>query len=102
MEAHGAMGGTSGRTRRQPHQFDRTRDVRAERLRERYALTSQEARVAILIGDGATVKEIASVLHMTLFTVRAHLRNIFIKVGVSRQVALVRVVLTADETREDD
>jgi DNA-binding CsgD family transcriptional regulator len=39
---------------------------------------------------------------MTLFTVRAHLRNIFIKVGVSRQVALVRVVLTADETREDD
>jgi DNA-binding CsgD family transcriptional regulator len=96
MEAHGAMSGTSGRTRRPSRQSARTSDLRAERLRERYALTAQETRVAILIADGATVKEIAAALDVTVFTVRAHLRAIFVKAGVGRQAALVRVVLNTE------
>ena len=62
---------------------------RATRLRARYALTAQEARVALLIADGKMVKEVAKLLEVSVFTVRAHLRNIFCKTGVSRQAALV-------------
>lgn len=63
-------------------------------LRERYRLTAQEARVALLIAEGHVAKEVAAMLGVTVFTVRAHLRNIFMKVGVTRQAALVRVVLS--------
>jgi DNA-binding CsgD family transcriptional regulator len=100
MEAHLAMGGGDGRTRRR-RSGQATAD-RAERLRERYALTAQEARVAVLIADGVTVKEIAAFLEVTVFTVRAHLRNIFAKMGVARQAALVRVVLTTTSSRHID
>jgi DNA-binding CsgD family transcriptional regulator len=70
---------------------------RTARLRERYALTLQEARVALLIADGKTAKEVAAMLDVSVFTVRAHLRNIFAKTGVGRQAALVGVVLAATE-----
>lgn len=62
-------------------------------LRERFRLTAQEARVALLIAEGHVAKEVAVILGVTVFTVRAHLRNIFAKIGVGRQAALVRVVL---------
>lgn len=62
-------------------------------LRERFGLTAREARVALLIAEGHAAKEVAVTLGVTVFTVRAHLRNIFAKIGVGRQAALVRVVL---------
>lgn len=62
-------------------------------LRERFGLTAQEARVALLIAEGYVAKEVAAMLDVTVFTVRAHLRNIFAKIGVGRQAALVGVVL---------
>lgn len=66
-------------------------------LRERYRLTAREARVALLIAEGHVAKEVATMLGVTVFTVRAHLRNIFAKIGVGRQAALVRVVLAPTE-----
>lgn len=65
-------------------------------LRERFGLTPQEARVALLIAEGYAAKEVAVTLGVTVFTVRAHLRNIFAKIGVGRQAALVRVVLRSE------
>jgi DNA-binding CsgD family transcriptional regulator len=69
---------------------------RCAQLRDRYALTVQEARVATQVAEGHTVKEIAATLGVTVFTVRAHLRSIFLKTDVNRQAALVRVVLNGE------
>ena len=98
METHLAMSGSGGQAkqRRRPA---RATDDRAERLRERYRLTPSETRVAMLIADGYTVKEIATALGVSVFTVRAHLRAIFAKTGTDRQASLVRVVLTATRVR---
>lgn len=40
-------------------------------------------------------------LGVTVFTIRAHLRSIFAKLGVRRQVALVRAVITGTDERRD-
>jgi DNA-binding CsgD family transcriptional regulator len=57
-------------------------------------LTPTEALVATLLTDGETVAEIAHGLEVSVFTVRAHLRSIFVKTGVNRQAALIRLLLT--------
>lgn len=91
-------GGATPRRQRPSRQTD----ARAAPLSERHGLTPQEARVALLVADARTVKEIAVMLDVTVFTVRAHLRNIFVKMGVTRQAALVRAVLTTTETEQQD
>jgi len=71
----------------------------AAQLRQRYRLTLQEARVAVLVANGYRAKEIAATLGVSIFTIRAHLRAIFFRTGTRRQAALVRAVLTTTRTR---
>lgn len=67
----------------------------ASRVAEALGLTEFEARVASLLAQGRTVREIAVRIHRTEHTVRYHLKQAFAKTGVRRQAELVRLVLAA-------
>ncbi|MFD1949104.1 AAA family ATPase [Nocardioides aestuarii] len=54
------------------------------------ALTSQETRVALLVAEGRTNKDVAAVLFLSPKTVERHLGNIFRKRGFRSRVELAR------------
>jgi PAS domain S-box-containing protein len=58
-----------------------------------FALTSAEARVAVLIGSGLSPRQAAEKLGISEGTVRTTLKHVFTKAGVSRQSELA-VLLT--------
>ena len=58
-----------------------------------FGLTPVEAQVAVLLAEGKTVREITHALGRKESTVRWHMKHIFAKLKVSRQVELVQVVL---------
>ena len=57
-------------------------------------LTPTEGRVAAQLAEGRTVGEIASATGRKVSTIRTHVRHIFAKHGITRQVDLVRLVLS--------
>jgi len=60
-----------------------------EYLRGCWHLTPREVQVAKLVCEGRDNEEIAAELHIAYNTVRAHLGNIFNKVGVRGKVGLI-------------
>ncbi|MEU5877321.1 LuxR family transcriptional regulator [Spirillospora sp. NPDC047279] len=56
------------------------------------ALTAQQLRIARLVADGATNKEIASRLVISPRTVDHHLRNVFTRLGIRSRVELAKLV----------
>jgi DNA-binding CsgD family transcriptional regulator len=60
------------------------------------SLTDSELTVVNLIAQGATNQSVATQLHLSPHTVRAHLRNAFAKLGVSSRVELSQLVRGAD------
>lgn len=69
-------------------------------LHNRYGLTSQEARLALLIGGGATVRAAAERLGITVGTARQHLKRVFAKTDVGRQAELVLLLNRPAESAE--
>lgn len=67
-------------------------DLAAEVL----GLTPAESRLAVMLADGHSLREIASRTDRTEGTVRWHLKQIFRKQGISRQTDLVRRVLSLE------
>ena len=63
-------------------------------LRKCVGLTLAECRVALLLSDGHSPKEIANTVGATDNTVRSQIKSIFSKTGVRRQSDLVRLPLT--------
>ena len=57
-------------------------------------LTPAESRIAVLLAEGRTPREIATGTGRKERTVRWHIQQIFEKRGISRQVDLVRQVLS--------
>ena len=57
-------------------------------------LTGMECRVAVLLAEGSSVREIAAATGRRESTIRWHLQHIFSKHGISRQAELVRLVLS--------
>ena len=55
-------------------------------------LTAMESRVAVLLAQGMTVRQIAAAAGRKESTVRSHVKHIFAKHGISRQAELVRLV----------
>ena len=55
-------------------------------------LTAAESRVAIMLAEGFTLRDIAAATGRSTGTVRWHLQQIFAKNGISRQVELVQLV----------
>ena len=56
------------------------------------ALTKRELEIAELVTDRHTNREIAATLFLSDKTIESHLRNIFVKLGVSSRVAVARAV----------
>ena len=61
-------------------------------LREGIGLTGAEANVARAVMSGRSLQLTAEQLDVSLFTVKAHLRRIFEKTGVTRQAELVALL----------
>lgn len=63
-----------------------------QRILARFGLSPSQARVALLIGAGHTVRSAADVLAVGEETVRTHLKGAFARLGLSRQSDLVRLL----------
>jgi DNA-binding CsgD family transcriptional regulator/tetratricopeptide (TPR) repeat protein len=61
------------------------------------SLTDSERRVAGLVADGATNREVAAALVISTHTVDSHLRHVFAKLAISSRVQLAAIV--AKQTR---
>ena len=55
-------------------------------------LTGMESRVAVLLAQGMSVRQIATATGRKESTIRSHVKHIFVKHGFSRQAELVRLV----------
>ena len=53
-------------------------------------LSSRERQIVASLANGATAKEIAKELLISFHTVRAHIRNIYMKIGICNRVELMR------------
>ena len=62
-------------------------------LRQLYHLTDAQTRVlGAVVNIGGSVEQVADTLGLSVNTVRAHLRELFVKTGATRQAELVRLV----------
>lgn len=62
-------------------------------LEQHYQLSKAELRLAIALLSGKTIKQAASLLHISDNTARSHLKAIFVKTNTHRQSELVQVLL---------
>jgi DNA-binding NarL/FixJ family response regulator len=73
-----------------------TRDETARRRRgaraQLEALTDREREVAVAIGEGRSNSEIASVLYMSVPTVKAHVSHAMAKLGLNNRVQVALLV----------
>jgi DNA-binding NarL/FixJ family response regulator len=58
------------------------------------ALTSQETRVALLVAEGRSNKDVAAALFLSPKTIERHLGNVFRKKGFRSRTELVRAYAT--------
>src|SRR5262245_11925974 len=64
-------------------------------LQRHFDLTPAEARLALHLVAGETLRSAEVKLSISYETARTHLKNIFNKTGTSRQAELVIVIVTA-------
>jgi DNA-binding CsgD family transcriptional regulator/PAS domain-containing protein len=72
---------------------DSARVPRSDVLRQLYGLTPAEARLAALLTDGQSLKEVTAAIGVGLETVRSQVKNIFLKTGTRRQSELMRLLI---------
>jgi DNA-binding CsgD family transcriptional regulator len=56
------------------------------------SLTDSERRLAALVSEGMTNRQVAERLFISRHTVDTHLRHIFAKLGINSRVGLARLV----------
>jgi DNA-binding CsgD family transcriptional regulator len=64
-----------------------------EKIIQKYDLTPAQAETAVALVRGETVVDFASRKGCSVATVRSHVRAIFGKTGVNRQVDLIRLLM---------
>jgi DNA-binding NarL/FixJ family response regulator len=75
--------------------------ARQEQARHRLAsLTVREREVALAVGEGSSNAEIASQLHMSLATVKAHVSRLLTKLDVANRVQIALLVHDAAPWRQ--
>lgn len=62
-------------------------------LQDTYGITPAESRLINELVQGESLKEISSKRHVSMNTLRTHLKSVFGKMGVKRQAELVKCVL---------
>lgn len=60
-------------------------------------LTPSELRVALLVAEGLSNRQVAERLYLSPHTVDSHLRHTFVKLGLRSRVELTRLMLAADQ-----
>lgn len=80
-------------------QRERTTDVSAEALFQRFGLTPAEAKVAIALTEGLQAQDMAQRFDVARTTIAFHMRNIFQKTATTRQAELVARLLRPDAPR---
>jgi DNA-binding CsgD family transcriptional regulator len=75
---------------------DRDLEFPADLLQRCYGLTPAEARLAMALLEGHSLKEVADTLCVTHNTAKSQLKCIFLKTQVKRQGELIRLLLTAE------
>jgi DNA-binding NarL/FixJ family response regulator len=55
-------------------------------------LTPQEREIALLVAEGATNREVAAQLFLSVRTVEYHLHKIYTRLGITSRVALTRAL----------
>ncbi|MEH6789174.1 helix-turn-helix transcriptional regulator [Parasphingorhabdus sp.] len=68
---------------------------RSQHLANLFGLTIQEARLALHISRGVTIREAAGLLGLTLETARLYSKRIYAKTGTRGQADLVRLILAS-------
>jgi DNA-binding CsgD family transcriptional regulator len=74
----------------------RTHRPRDSAEQGRWGLTAAEVKVARLVAQGATNRQVAEQLFLSRHTVNTHLRNIFTKWDINSRVDLARLVLAQE------
>lgn len=72
-----------------------------DRVAAMHGLTPAESRLASMLAEGISLEQVAEVLSVSIQTVRSQLKSIFAKTGVTRQGALIALLLAdilADQT----
>ena len=70
--------------------------AKAAVLRDAFALTPSEVRIALALADGVDLSRIADLQQISLATVRTHLKAIFLKTETNRQLELALLVNRID------
>ncbi|THD61682.1 helix-turn-helix transcriptional regulator [Phenylobacterium sp.] len=64
-----------------------------QKLRDIFSLTTAEARLALALFEGETVREAALSLRISRFTAQNHLARVFEKTGTNRQAVLIKLMM---------
>jgi DNA-binding CsgD family transcriptional regulator len=62
-------------------------------LQTRFNLTPRESQIVSMVADGLSENEVAERLFVSLSTVKKHIYNAYLKVGVNNRTQLIRVIL---------
>ena len=69
------------------------RDLRGKFLSSLFGLTPAESRVALLLTDGHSTREIAEMIGVKSSTLKSQLSSIYRKTNTSRQSDLMRLMM---------
>jgi DNA-binding NarL/FixJ family response regulator len=54
-------------------------------------LTAQQVQIARMVAAGATNREVAEQLYLSIRTVDHHMRNIFVRLGIRSRIELAKL-----------
>ena len=60
------------------------------------SLTDSELKIINLIAQGATNRDVATQLHLSLHTVKTHVHNAFVKLGITSREQLAQLIRGSD------
>lgn len=67
--------------------------LRTEHVASLFGLTANEARLAVLLAEGQSLRQIAAAMGIAEASARTYCKRVFDKTGTARQAELVRLVL---------